>query len=298
MKLAVLAHGDGETVALHHDGRWIDFGRAYQDYRFLTEGEKIEPITKVETLLKQGLVSRERLSTVLQVLSAHHVADRYDIAGKPSFLMPLRPGKVIGIGRNYAAHAKELGNETPDEPLFFGKATSACIADGEAIRVRGEYGRVDHEGEIAAVIGRTATAITPESAKEYIAGYTLFNDVTAREMQKGDVAKGRPWFRGKSLDTFGPLGPVLLLRDAMPWPLVTDISLAVNGEIRQDGSTADFIFDLPTVLAYVTRYITLEPGDIIATGTPQGVSPLKAGDVVQVRNSLLGTLTNPVVSAD
>jgi 5-oxopent-3-ene-1,2,5-tricarboxylate decarboxylase/2-hydroxyhepta-2,4-diene-1,7-dioate isomerase len=161
--------------------------------------------------------------------------------------------------------------------------------------VKDWYGRVDHEGELAVVIGKRAKDVKAEDARDYIAGYTLVNDVTAREMQKGDKSQGNPWFRSKNLDTFCPVGPVVVLRDTLSWPVKVDIEVTVNGVKRQSSNTGKWIFDLGTVIAYVTKFMTLEPGDLIATGTPEGVAALEPGDEVSVRVPEIGELKNPVI---
>jgi len=242
----------------------------------------------------------------LQAAVLDALLDRADRAGRLAALrcegppkavaLPVRPGKIICIGRNYAAHAQETGHTPPKEPIFFAKAPSACIADGEPVLVQAEWGQIDHEAELAVVIGRRARDVAAAAAQDYIAGYTLLNDVTAREMQQTDIERGHPWFRSKSLDTFCPMGPVLVLPDEMPWPVEVDISLTVNGAVRQESNTRQFLFTIPEVLAYVTRFLTLEPGDVIATGTPEGIGPVRPGDTMEVRIPEIGVLRTPVAA--
>jgi 2-keto-4-pentenoate hydratase/2-oxohepta-3-ene-1,7-dioic acid hydratase in catechol pathway len=204
-------------------------------------------------------------------------------------LPPIAPSKIICIGRNYKAHAEELGNELPPEPLIFLKPPSALLAPGGTI-VRPKISqRVDHEAELGIVIGKRCRMLRDDEPVEpYIHGYTCVNDVTARDLQKKDGQ----WTRGKGFDTFCPVGPVV----------VTDLDLApgigvearVNGEVKQHGNTRDLIFSLDAVIRFIARVMTLEPGDLIATGTPAGVGPLAAGDVVEVTAQGIGTLRNPV----
>jgi 2-keto-4-pentenoate hydratase/2-oxohepta-3-ene-1,7-dioic acid hydratase in catechol pathway len=200
------------------------------------------------------------------------------------------------MGRNYQAHIKELQHETPKAPLFFCKAPSAMIShESDIIIPEWLNDRVDHEAELAVVIGKQAKNVKQDEAMSYVAGYTIINDVTARDMQKGDIAAGDPWFRSKNIDTFCPVGPYLVPVEEIQDPNNLDIRLTVNGEVRQQANTSAMIFKIPEIIAEISRYLTLESGDLIATGTPEGVSPIKAGDEIEVSIEGLGTLKNTVV---
>ena len=201
--------------------------------------------------------------------------------------IPVRPTKILGVGLNYRAHALEMKKPLPDEPLFFMKPPSALLATGGAIvRPRG-YERVDYEGELAIVIGKRARKLTLANALEHVAGYTCMNDVTARELQKKD---GR-YTRAKGFDTFAPLGPCIATDLS-----ADDLAIAglLNGEVRQDSSTRELIFPVATLIAYISRIMTLLPGDIVSTGTPAGIGPLQDGDEFVVRVQGIGELRNPV----
>jgi 2-keto-4-pentenoate hydratase/2-oxohepta-3-ene-1,7-dioic acid hydratase in catechol pathway len=204
-------------------------------------------------------------------------------------LAPIIPSKVICIGRNYVEHAEELGSEIPAEPLMFMKPSTAVIGPEDPIRLPPESKRVDHEGELAVVIGRPCHRVSEEEAPAFILGYTCGNDVTARDLQKKDGQ----WTRAKGFDGFCPLGPWvetdLDLSDL-------EISARVNGELRQRGRTSDMIFPPPVLVAYVSRVMTLLPGDVILTGTPSGVGPLSEGDRVEVEVEGIGVLANEVIS--
>ncbi|MGB8259381.1 MAG: fumarylacetoacetate hydrolase family protein [Terracidiphilus sp.] len=208
-------------------------------------------------------------------------------------LAPVTPSKIVCVGRNYRDHAKELGNEAPDEPLLFLKPPSALLAPGGTVLMPAVSERVDYEGELALVIGRRATRgdsiAWPAQWGSYVRGYTLANDVTARDLQKKD---GQPtqWTRAKGFDTFCPVGPVV--SDEVDPAAGLVLETRVNGELRQHGSTLDFLFDIPALLAYITSAITLEPGDLVLTGTPAGVGPVKAGDEVAIAVDGLGVLRN------
>ena len=204
-------------------------------------------------------------------------------------LPPVTPSKIICVGRNYREHAKELGNEAPAEPLLFFKPPSSLLKPGGAILMPAVSSRVDFEGELALVIGKRTRNLAPDADwRSAIRGYTLANDVTARDLQKTDGQ----WTRAKGFDTFCATGPVV--SDEIDPEAGLTLETRVNGELRQQGSTADFIFGIPQLLAYMSAAFTLEPGDLILTGTPAGVGPLAAGDRVDVSIAGLGVLTNMV----
>ena len=205
-------------------------------------------------------------------------------------LAPVQPSKIICVGRNYREHAKELGNEVPTEPLIFLKPPSSLIGPGQTIVRPAISTRVDHEGELGVVIGKTCRHLrADEDVRSYILGYTCVNDVTARDLQKKDGQ----WTRAKGFDTFCPMGPAIET-DLNPWKGVR-VQTRVNSEIKQDGNTIDFIFPVDVVIRYISEVMTLLPGDLIATGTPAGVGPLVAGDTVHVSVEGIGTLNNSVV---
>lgn len=205
--------------------------------------------------------------------------------------LPGTPSKIICVGRNYADHAKELGNEVPAAPLLFLKAPSAMIRSGEKIVIPPQSTQVEHEGELAVVIDRDCKNVTDdEDPFAYVLGYTCLNDVTARDIQRADVQ----FTRGKSFDTFCPVGPhVETDLDVSDLPVITK----VNGQVKQDGRTSQMIFPVKFLIRYISRQMTLRAGDIIATGTPSGVSKLEADDVCEVIIDGIGTLTNTVSRA-
>ncbi|MGA8669512.1 MAG: fumarylacetoacetate hydrolase family protein [Terracidiphilus sp.] len=207
-------------------------------------------------------------------------------------LAPVTPSKIVCVGRNYRDHAQELGNEVPAEPLLFFKPPSSLLEPGGVVEMPAASERVDYEGELALVMGRQATKMkTDENWRTFVRGYTLANDVTARDLQKKDGQ----WTRAKGFDTFCPVGPVV--SDEIDPEAGLAIETRVNGEVRQHGSTGDFIFSIPELLRYITAAITLEPGDLVLTGTPAGVGPVAAGDRVEVTAKGLGVLSN-TFSAD
>lgn len=205
-------------------------------------------------------------------------------------LAPVIPrSKVIGVGKNYAAHAAEMGGHVPEEPLIFLKPNTSVIGPGEPIFYPEQSSNVHFEGELAVVIGRICRDISVEDAAKVIFGYTIANDVTARDLQ----AKDGQWARAKGFDTFCPLGPWI---ETDFNPSNVQVTTRLGDEIKQDGNTSDMIFDVPAIIAYVSSFMTLLPGDVILTGTPEGVGPMQVGDQVSVTVEGLGTLTNSVVS--
>jgi 2-keto-4-pentenoate hydratase/2-oxohepta-3-ene-1,7-dioic acid hydratase in catechol pathway len=206
-----------------------------------------------------------------------------------ALLPPVRPSKIVCIGRNYREHAAELGHDVPKEPLIFLKATSALLSPGAVVRRPKLSSRVDHEGELGVVIGKTCYQPAADAdIKQFILGYTCVNDVTARDLQNKDGQ----WSRAKGFDTFCPVGP-LVTDEIDPWAGV-GVSTHVNGEVRQQGNTRDFIFSLDVVIRHIAQAMTLFPGDLIPSGTPSGVGPLVAGDVVEVSVEGIGSLRNSV----
>ena len=198
-----------------------------------------------------------------------------------------RPGKIVCVGRNYREHAKELGNDVPTAPLLFLKPPSAVIAPGAAIVMPKASQRVDFEGEVGVVIGTTLRRASPAQCSAGIRGVVALNDVTARDLQKSDGQ----WTRGKGFDTFCPIGP--LSAGVPPLDAITVVT-RVNGEEKQRASTAEMVFSIPELLSYISHIMTLEPGDVVATGTPAGIAPLQPGDVVEVELVGLSIVRNPV----
>lgn len=228
-------------------------------------------------------------------------ADGEPLDGRPEFDVPVRqPGKILCLGKNYAAHAAELGSKVPEEPFAFAKFADTLIPYGAPVVIPSWLDtRVDHEIELALVLGfadREGTGrknLTPERAADVVAGYTVFNDVTARKMQALDLEQKRPWLRAKSLDTFGPIGPWVVAADGLDASNLC-IQLSVNGQTRQNARTSEMVVGIADALAYLSRHFTLRPGDIIAMGTPAGVGPIEDGDVMTGTIEKIGALVNPV----
>lgn len=238
-------------------------------------------------LMKEGLV--------YPLTRAPYLGGQTEEEARPveevELVAPVAPSKLVCVGRNYAEHAAELGNEVPPEPLIFLKPPSALIGPDAPVVYPAISTRVDHEGELALVIGRRVRNLREEDAASAIFGYTVANDVTARDLQRADGQ----WTRGKGFDTFAPVGPWV---ETDYSPANRQVRCLVNGVARQDGNTALFIYSIGRVLAHVTRFMTLEPGDLVLTGTPAGVGAVQPGDVMTVEVEGLGTLSNPVIDED
>ncbi len=213
----------------------------------------------------------------------------------------IEPTKIICLGRNYLDHIKETNAPIPTEPVFFAKTINTLVTNNEPIiypKVLYEdenYNQVDHEVELAFIIFQTCKNVKAEIAFDYILGYTIFLDITARNMQVSDRNIKLPWYRSKNFDTFGPIGPKIVPCSEIKDPHNLNIQLKVNGEIRQRSNTKHMLFKIPQILEYVSKFVTLMRGDIIATGTPSGISPVKPGDVLEASIEGIGTITHEII---
>jgi 2-keto-4-pentenoate hydratase/2-oxohepta-3-ene-1,7-dioic acid hydratase in catechol pathway len=260
--------------------------------RFELEGQThyglVESVAGNEQITRILLNAPEDAGGDLEDLPTKRMA--HTPLAEASLLVPVRPSKIVCVGRNYRAHAAELGNELPQEPLLFFKPSSSLLATGQDIRRPKLSQHTDYEGELAVVIARSCYKLPAgEDVRSYILGYTALNDFTARDLQKKDGQ----WTRAKGFDTFCPVGP-LVSDELDPWAGVS-VETRVNGDIRQQGNTRDFIFPLEVVIRYIAEAMTLFPGDVIATGTPEGVGPVVAGDRIEVSVEGVGVLRNRVV---
>ena len=259
------------------------------------------------TCAKEGLVLICRfLNAHLQQYGIVEEGELFDLIGDPfagepkrgagvgsvnefRLLPPTIPTKIVCVGRNYAAHAKEKGNEVPTEPLLFFKPPSALIGHLDSIELPQDVGLVEHEAELTIVIGKAGRNINASESHKHILGYTCANDVSARDYQ----AKDGQWARAKGFDTFCPLGPWI---NTLLDPSNLNVRCTVNGMVRQDASTSQLVFDIPFLIAHISKIMTLNPGDVILTGTPAGVGPIQAGDLVDVEIEGIGLLRNSVTA--
>lgn len=242
-----------------------------------------------EGRVRYGLISGQRLRLYEgSPFSGGKPGKQTAPLSKVRLLAPCRPSKVVAVGLNFRAHAKEVSKTLPEEPMLFMKPSTSVIGPNEAIVRPPISRRVDHEAELGVVIGKKCRLVDPEQAAENILGYTCLNDVTARDLQGKDIQ----FTRAKSFDTFCPLGPVIALDLD---PTQAGLRALVNNEARQDSNTSDMIFDVYDLVSFASQVMTLNPGDVIAAGTPAGISPLRAGDTVVIEIDGVGRLPNPVV---
>jgi 2-keto-4-pentenoate hydratase/2-oxohepta-3-ene-1,7-dioic acid hydratase in catechol pathway len=295
MKIAQYEHDQGMAVGLELDGRWLDYTRAHAAYMLLKQCVAVFPRTTIDQLLERGEFGAAHFRAVAAFVRKNSLQQILRLPSNARLRAPLaRPGKIVALGLNYALHAKEGSFSVPSEPIMFLKAGSSVIGPGETVRIPRGIGRMDHEAELAIIIGKRATEVKKRNAYTVVAGYTICNDVTARSVQTHDISNRHPWFRSKSFDTFSPIGPWIVTTDEIRPPVHLAIECRVNGRIRQKANTRSLIFDIPTVIEFITRYITLEPGDIVSTGTPEGIGPIRHGDTMVCRIQRIGELSNPV----
>jgi len=296
MKVVSFSADDHDAVGWLEDDGVVDFTRAYAMYCAANGRPASAAADSIFQMLQAGVFSVELFAEVRAFARRHRLTKELRVPGARLRAPMPRPPRIIAVGLNYAAHAEETGTKPPREPIFFVKASTAVIGPEDAVVHPKGVGRVDHEVELAVVIGRGGRRISRRQAPMHIAGYTILNDVTARDMQNRDLAASRPWFLSKSLDTFAPMGPCLALPDEISEPAELDLVLRVNGEVRQKSNTRDLIFKAPDLIHRLSRYVTLEPGDVIATGTPSGISPVHPGDVMEAEVERIGVLRNPVAA--
>ncbi|MFQ5627603.1 MAG: fumarylacetoacetate hydrolase family protein [bacterium] len=284
-------------VGAEWHGKKYNFTLAWEFYKQIALDNQGPSFQFVQMIIEMDLFHAETFDELFETLKKYRSIDDLAIRKQIRFTVPIeRPQKIVCVGRNFREHAAELDNPVPEEPIIFSKSPSAMIATGEMIRIPPDIGRVDFEGELAVIIGKKGSNIPTSKAFEYIAGYTILNDITARDLQKKDKQKGLPWFRAKSLDTFCPIGPYVLPANAIDNPQNLQITVEVNGDIRQDGNTQDMITPIADLVEYISRFLTLVEGDIVATGTPAGVGALESGDTIKVDISMLGALENSVIA--
>jgi 2-keto-4-pentenoate hydratase/2-oxohepta-3-ene-1,7-dioic acid hydratase in catechol pathway len=295
MKVAQFEGENGFFVGLEVAGQWINYSKASAVYYALLDDLALPPRPTIDVLLERGEFDVREFKTVASFVRNNKLQRYMTSPGDVVLRAPLmRPRKIVALGLNYSLHVKEGSLTKPSEPVLFMKAGSSVVDPGEPIRIPRGLGRIDHEVELAVVIGKTASGVKRKNAFDHVAGYTICNDVTARALQTEDINRRYPWFRTKSFDTFTPLGPWLVTTDAIRRPVTLDIECRVNGKVRQRSNTRHMLFDIPSIIEYVSRYITLDPGDVISTGTPEGISRIEHGDTVVCRIEGIGELKNPV----
>ena len=306
MKLAQFENSGGQSLGVLIADRVVTVSAlawAQRHSGILTTDWLLELTDTIE-LIEQGDEGLAALTAMIERArsGSFEIDPRFAfVVDSVSFVPPIYPRKIIAIGRNYIDHAIEGGSEPPTAPLIFNKLANSLSAHNAPIVLHRISTQIDYEAELAVVIGRRATKVSESEALNYVFGYTLINDVSARDLQFGDGQ----WVRGKGLDGFAPLGPFITTRDEIPDVQALKIEGRLNGEVMQSSNTSKMIFKVAYLVSYISQGITLEPGDVIATGTPDGVGIfrkppvlLKPGDVYEVTIQGLGTLRNPVVAAD
>ncbi|MBI2119322.1 MAG: fumarylacetoacetate hydrolase family protein [Elusimicrobia bacterium] len=235
---------------------------------------------------KYGIVKNHQVQAISpNPFSTYEIGEEEIPFNEVKLCPPVLPTKIVAVGVNYKEHAKEMGHIPPEDPLIFLKPASSVIGPEELIQLPKTSSRVDYEAELAVVIKKKTKNILPEAAKDVILGYTCFNDVTARDLQKKDGQ----WTRAKGFDTFSAIGP-WIVTDLEPSELVVESYL--NGELKQNGKTSNMIFDIPRLISFISSVMTLEPGDIVSTGTPPGIGPMQHGDMIDIRIEGIGILRN------
>ncbi|MFC1725677.1 fumarylacetoacetate hydrolase family protein [candidate division KSB1 bacterium] len=295
MKLFSYKSKNYTSIGIKYGQHVIDFNKAYLYFNGEKSGD-VKKFLSLDEIILNHLHTRYFLSRFLNLIKKDNLWDKFKIDSYRYLPVLSNPQKFICIGRNYIEHAAESGNKVPQSPIFFLKANSSMIAHLDKIVIPDlNLGRVDHEVELAVIIGKKGKNISKETAMNYVAGYTVVNDITARELQRSDAKKGHPWARAKSIDTFGPIGPYFVPRGYLKDPYNLRLFCKVDGEIKQDGNTKDMVFKIDDLIAYLSKFITLYPNDIIATGTVSGISEIKSGHILEAYVEKIGTLKNRVI---
>ena len=294
MKVYSLSQNNGDFLGIEIDGVLHNLTKAISFYELSQSNCYQEPVEYIDELIFDERFTLDYLGDVMEYVSGRGLTGDLSVNGDYSVNAPVYPGKIIALGNNYRKHIEEMNQKLPEKPVLFGKWPSTVIGHGDAIIKPPWIGNMSYEAELALIIGRQAKNVSAADAMNYIAGYTCLNDITARDMQREDLPKSLPWMPSKNFDTFTPMGPCVLLAGNVKPPVELGVQCRINGELRQDGNTRDFIFDIQTVIEYISRIMTLEPGDVITTGTPEGVGTIDNGDLAEITCENIGTLSNPV----
>ncbi|GGC83769.1 hypothetical protein GCM10007216_12980 [Thalassobacillus devorans] len=308
MKLVTVREGERHSIGIIKDNQVLHLAAIHHLYVSSDHNEVPAFLSDMKIFIEQ---SDKSLPYTTELVNFYENIEQKGESGYQDAAIPLaeaeilaplsQPEKIICVGLNYFDHCRETGMEPPASPVIFSKYTNAIIGDKQAIELPVNSKEVDFEAELAIVIGKEAKHISEEDAEDYIFGYTILNDISARDLQFTDGQ----WIRGKTADTFAPIGPGIVTRDEIRGPHRLDISLTLNGEVMQDSNTSNLIFSIPYIVSFLSQSMTLKPGDVIATGTPPGVGMgrdpkvwLKKGDQLAVTIEKIGTLSNPVMDAE
>ena len=295
MKVFTYSVFNKKIIGLQVNESIINFSHAWAVYSSIKNNEDDCISKSILDMIKNGVFSGYLFKDVYNFLCNHKILEKFIEDREIKFELPIiYPTKILAVARNYHAHAKELGNQSVEEPIIFSKTLNTLISHQENIIYTKELTRVDHEIELGVVIGNKIKYATLDEAANSVAGYTIVNDITARDLQKKDLSNEWPWLRSKNFDTFLPIGPFIVPKEFVKNPENLELILSVNGEERQRGNTSSMINSVPKLISYISKYMTLFPGDIICTGTPEGVSPLKDNDLIEATIEGIGTLVNSV----
>jgi 2-keto-4-pentenoate hydratase/2-oxohepta-3-ene-1,7-dioic acid hydratase in catechol pathway len=297
MRLLSFEDGHGPAYATFLGQALINLSSLVEAYETSVLKEQPRSPANILDFLARGYCESEKLAELVEFFDERHLEQKLTVPPGHRTIAPVpRPPKIIALGRNYVLHAQESKMPVPDEPIIFCKSNSSIIGPDATIMIPRDVGRIDHEVELAVVIGKKAKRVQARQAYEYVAGYTIALDITARDLQRSDIEKRQPWYRSKNFDSFTPLGPWVVTADEIPPPIHLDIELSVNGTVRQHANTRDMVFDVATTIEFITKYITLEPGDIISMGTPEGIGSINDGDRIVSRIEKIGEMVNTVKS--
>lgn len=284
-------------IGIYYENRLYNFTRIWQIFKEIRNSPRTPDYYFLQIMIEMENFSNKVILEVMEEVKNFRGLDDLTIRGEFRYDVPIpRPQKILCLGRNYVEHAKEFQDKVPENPMFFSKLSSSLLPHEGQIIIPPEMGRIDHEIELAVVIGKQAYRIGKNEAVDVIAGYTIANDITARDLQKDTIKKGYPWTLCKGMDTFLPIGPYLVPTDSIKDPYNMEMELTVNDQTKQKSNTSNMVFKIPEIISYISRYISLYPGDIICTGTPSGVGPIEPGDLVQAKIEGLGVLRNTVAS--
>ena len=289
-------HYEGESIILasRNGGGWVDLTHALGVWDAHESRQASEPLDSIQALLTAGRFDTELFRTALDYSSS--TGTERPVAS-PVFRAPLeRPGQIIALARNYTAHAAESTLPIPHEPIFFAKSNTSVVGAEEEIVLPPNLGRIEPEIELALVIGKRASHVPAAAAGEYIAGYTILNDVSAQELQSREIRESYPLFRCKSLPTFTPMGPCLITVDEVGASPELGMTLRVNGSARVVTNTSGLTFGVPRLIEFISGYVTLLPGDVITTGCPKAAGGISPGDVLELEIEKIGILRNPVIA--
>lgn len=295
MKVFTYSVLNKKIVGLQVNEGIINFSHAWEVYCAI-ENRKDSCISEsILDMIKNGIFSGYLFEDLYGFLCKHKILEKFIEKRDIKFEVPvINPTKILAVARNYHAHAKELGNQPVEEPIIFSKTINTMLPHQEDIIYPKQLTRVDHEIELGVFIGKKIKYVNLEEAIDSVAGYTIVNDITARDLQKVDLSNEWPWLRSKNFDTFLPVGPYIVPKEFVKEPEKLELILSINGEEKQRGNTSCMINSVPKLISYISKYMTLFPGDIICTGTPEGVSPLKDGDIIEATIEGIGTLVNSV----